>query len=546
MSEPRRPSLRRLAARCLAGLSLASLLACGGGTSETSGGRAAPRSGGTAVLGSISDVDSWNEYVSQQSFANTVLRRIFLRLAAETGDAGKGPPGFEPLLAESWSFSEDRLALSFRLAEARWSDGRPLTAEDVRFTWQAQTAPDVAWIGAPSKQHITDVEALDDRTVVFHFDQPYPYQLVDAVDGGILPAHVFSEIPFDRWRTHDWSQNRIGSGPFVLEQHRPQDEIVLVRNPTYFREGLPLLDRVVVRVVPDSANLLMQLLSRGIDYMEGIAPREAGRVEAEAGITLIRFDNPKYDFIGWNGAQGPFDDLLTRRALTLAIDREALVEDLLYGFGRVSAGPVISSSWGADPGLRPWPYDPDEALRILAGKGYRPRASDGRLARSGQLLEFRLITNAGNPLREAMLVKIQEQLGRIGIEVEVQTLEMRSLRQQVGSGDYDAYLGGWIFTGKVELKPLFGSEFAPPNGVNVVLYRSPELDGLLDELDRATGWSEMERPLHAIQRRIHDDQPYTFLYETQRLAAAGPRLHGVEIPVPFDPLARLEHYWVDQ
>ncbi len=139
------------------------LAACGGGGAMPDPAAAGtPRRGGSAVLGSITDVDSWNECLSKQAFANGILRRINLRLAQEQGDTREHPASFEPLLAESWTFSEDGKAITFRLRDATWSDGRRITASDVRFTWKAQTSPDVAWLSVASKRHVIDVEAVDD------------------------------------------------------------------------------------------------------------------------------------------------------------------------------------------------------------------------------------------------------------------------------------------------------------------------------------------------------------------------------------------------
>jgi peptide/nickel transport system substrate-binding protein len=504
-----------------------------------------PRAGGTAVIGSISDVDSWNEYLSRQTFANSVHRRIFSRLVRERGDCRDRPYAHEPELAESWTVSDDGLTLTFRLREARWSDGAPIRASDVRFTWKAQTSPEVAWSLASSKDHITDVEVVDDRTVTFHFDRVYPYQMEDANQGGIIPEHVFGAIPFERWRSFDWSTVRIASGPFVLEGHRPGEEITLARNPRFYLEGLPRLDRVVVRIVPDAGNLLTQLLSGAVDYMENIPPWEADRVDNSNGMTLVAFDVPRFDYLGWNGARPPFDDPVVRRALTLAIDRESLVDEMLYGFGRVSTGPVLSYTWGAERRIEPWPYDPDEALRLLETRGYRRRDSDGVLERAGEPLRLVLTTNAGNRLRESVQVKIQEQLGRIGVRVELQPLEMRTFVQRNLSGEFDAYLGGWSVSGRV-LKELFGSESTPPGGANVVAYSNPGVDLLLDELEGARSWREMKPTLSSIQHRLHEDQPYTFLYEMRRLAASGPRLRGVGIDHPLDPLAHLERDWIVQ
>ena len=503
-----------------------------------------PSRGGTAVLGSISDVDSWNEYTSRQDFAGKLHRRIFLRLARARGDSQDGPGSYEPLLAESWSSANDGLALTFRLRPARWSDGKPVVAADVRFTWVAQTASDVAWVGVTAKDHIADVEVLDEKTVTFHFDSVYPHQLADAVEGGILPEHVYGKVPFENWRTHDWSKHSIGSGPFLLDRHQPGYEISLRRNPHYFEEGLPYLDRVVIRIVPDAGNLVTQLQSGEIDYVEGLTPRDASRLSSDGDVSLVSFDYPKYDYIGWNGSQPPFDDMLLRKALTLAIDRDALVEELLYGYGRVSKGPLLSFWWSADRDLEPWPYDPDQARRMLADLGYDTRSDDGTTIDRGKRLEFELITNTGNRLREAMTVKIQEQLSRVGVVVHVRSLAMRTLVGRCRSGDYSAYLGGWTLLGKPDLKPIFGSDFTPPRGANVVHYDSPEIDDLLARLEQASDWQAMKQLFVKIQERIHQDQPYTFLYETKRVAAMGPRLVGMQIDIPSDPLARLERCWV--
>jgi peptide/nickel transport system substrate-binding protein len=509
---------------------------CPGGERPASG----SAEGGTIVMGSISDVDSWNEYLSGHAFTNTVLRRIFLRLAQEQGDGDRHPPSFAPLLAESWSFSDDGLSLTFRLRDAQWSDGRPVTADDVRFTWEAQVSREVPWVGAGAKSRITDVEIVDERTVTYHFDGRYPFQLADAVDGGIVPRHVFGQVPFADWATHDWSSLSVGSGPFVLERYVPDQEFVLRRNPRYFDADLPLAERVVVRVVPDIANLLTQLRSGEIDYVERITPRDASRLSDDPDLTVIGFEYPSYDFVGWNGSRTPFDDPDVRRAMTLAIDRQGLVEDLLYGHGRVSAGPVLSHWWAADPTLAPWPYAPDEARRILVQHGYATLNADGSRS-SGPTLELELMTNSGNRLRENVLVKIQEQLGRIGVLAQPRVLDLGALRSRAVAGDYDGYVGAWTY-GIQDLASIFGSAAHPPDGFNVVFYSSAEVDRLFDRLAEATDWEAMKTDLSAIQRRIHADQPYTFLYETPRLALIGPRLDGVEIDVPADPLARLERY----
>jgi len=507
--------------------------ACGHGEPQAKASAAAQR-GGTLVVGAITDADAWNEYVSQQTTAINLLRRIYLRLAQEQGDTKDHPPSFAPLLASSWSFSPDGLTLTMKLGSHAWSDGAPVTARDVRYTWTAQTSLDVAWTGVSSKERIKDVHVVDDTTVAFVFDRAYPEMLADAIEGGIVPEHVFGKVPFKEWRTYDWSTVRIGSGPFLLSSWTPGEEIALARNPGYADGKLPYVDAVVVRIVPDIGNLETQLLAKTVDLIDGVPAADAKRLAASPGVTLVPYDNPMFDYIGWNGTKPPFDDPAVRRALTLAIDRQAIVDDLLFGYGRVSAGPLLSSWWPADATLSPWPYDPQEAIRILAAKGYGP----------GHPLEVELMSNAGNRTREAVAVKIQEQLAKVGVQVTPRILEMRALREASAAGKYDAYLGGWRFSGKLDLKGIFGSASRPPGGNNVVAYASRETDRLIEALGTAPDWRTAKAAYAGVARQLHDDQPYTFLYEAKRLVAVGPRARDVVVDVPADPLARLERIWI--
>jgi peptide/nickel transport system substrate-binding protein len=508
----------------------------GGGTNSAASGTPGTTSkrGGTLVVGSTVDADAWNEYLSQQTFAINLLHRIYARLAQEQGDASLHPPSFAPLLASSWSFSPDGLTLTFKLRDATWSDGTPLTAADVRFTWTAQTSAAVSWTGAPNKERIQDVQVVDPHTVAFRFDRAYPEMLADAVEGGILPEHVFGKVPFAEWRTHDWSPSVVGSGPFVLERWRPGEEIVLTRNPRYVRPDAPLLDKVVVRIVPDVGNLETQLAAGTIDYVEGVPSQDASRLAGTKGVVLVVFENPMFDYVGWNGAKKPFDDPEIRRALTLGIDRKAIVDDLLYGYGRVSVGPLLSSWWAADPSLTAWPYDPDQARRILAAKGYDAKHP----------LAFELTTNAENRVRKEVTLKIQEQLSRIGVKVAPRSFEMKAFRERNVAGNYDAYVAGWRFNGKLDVASIFGSKAVPPAGSNVVAYRSAEADRLIDAIGAAPDWRAAKDAYAQFARRIHEDQPYTFLYEGKRIAALGPRVRDLTIDVPSDTLARIESCWL--
>ncbi len=523
---------------------LALLTGCGGQEESPDPVRTRePVHGGTAVIGVISDVDSWNEYLANQTSSLKVLRRIYLPLALETLGKDGNMPVLNPRIAESWTTSPDGRSVTFHLRQMNWSDGTPLTAEDVRFTWLAQVSKEVAWSNADAKSAILNVRVQDERTVTFELDKTYPEMMVDIISGGILPRHIYEKIPFGEWQTYDWSRIRVGCGPYLLEGYRPGEEISLTRNPSFYRRDLPHLDRIVYRIVPDMGNLILQLQAGTVDLVDGISPWQAESLISARSVDVREVPSLGYDYIGWNTTRPPLNDQEVRKALTLAVDREGIVEELLYGHGRVSLGPVPRNYRIPVTGDA-WPYDPDQARAILAAEGFVLK--DGVQHRNGGPFEIEITTNAGNALRNMVMVRVQEQLGRIGVKVQLlPPMQMSAFVSKNMSGDFDAYVGGWAFDGKVELRGLFASSSLPPDGFNVVRYRSREFDAALEALEAAAAFPEMAGALQRIHDRIHTDQPYTFLFESSRLAASSTRLHGLPLNVPGDALADLEQAWID-
>ncbi len=518
----------------------------GGGSGDAPAPDAAgePRRGGTAIVGTGFDLDAWNEYLARRDTTVRWLRRMYLPLARETSPGKPGDAAYEPALAGSWSFSADRTELTFVLREATWSDGEPIEADDVVYTWRAQTDPASPWVGAGSKSRIVAVEAdpADPRRVTFRFDGPYPYQFADAVEGAILPRHRFEPIPVADWTTHDWSQERVGSGPFLLDAYTPGNEIVFVRNPAYWRDGFPRLDRVVVRIVSEPSILLTQLRTGEIDLVDKLSPRDAERLSRDDSIRVVDYPASDVDFVGWNCARPPFDDPRVRRALTLAIDREALVDELLFGHGRVATS-LVPSSWAAAATLDPLPHDPRAARALLREAGYR--TADGE---PGEPLAFTLLTNAGNALRQDVATKIQAQLAAVGVEVALSTPESRALTGDLVAGTFDGFLRGLTISGRPPLDIVFTqaaipTEENPRAGMNVMRYRSAALDAAVADAAAARDWDALKTALDRAQRQIAEDLPMTPLYETRGLAAHGPNLAGVRIDAGWDALARLEEFW---
>lgn len=516
------------------GLAGAALAGCGGARPDAG---AAGGPGGTVTIGTTVDLAGVNELLSGGvRFTNEVLDQLFLSLLREQPDWAEHPPTLAPELAESWRLADDGRTLTFRLrADALWSDGEPVTAEDVRFTWQAQVSPAIAWPYAQSKGTITAVEALDPRTVRFRFRAGYPFQVIDANDGHLLPAHAWRALPFEQWRRAEpWFRERlVVDGPFRLAAWRPGSELVLERNPQAPHAPRaprpePGFERVVFRVVPDPAALVERLLAGEIDFYDGLSPLDAERVQASPRLRVVAGASRQFDYIGWNTRRAPFDDPEVRRALTLAIDRQALVDTLWRGFARVAAGPVPAGVWARDPALAPWPYDPDQARALLARRGFADHDGDGVLDRDGRPLRFELTTNVGNRLRSDAAVLIRDQLRRVGVDVEPRALELQALIERNRTGDFDATISGWAIDTTLDLRPYFHSaEIA--DGQNFVAYRNAELDRALDGARGEPDLASARPLLVRVQRILHQEQPYTFLWEPRRLVAVARDLEGVEV-----------------
>ncbi len=484
----------------------------------------------TVIIGVQSDIQSWNPFLAEDSNSEEILALIYPSLAVEQVDYQQHPPSFAPSLAESWEFSEDGLSLTFNLrTDAVWSDGVPVTSDDLLFSWKVQTSDELGWLWSDLTGNIEKVEALDDHTVRYTFSHRYPYQLMDVNDGPIVPAHAWQEIPFEAWEDTDWSELVLSAGPFLPRAHTPQQEIILERNPRYFVPERPRLQALVFRIVPSKSALFTQLLARGLDLVNDIPPAEAARVQSNPDLELRIFADRSYTHICWNLENDLFADSKVRRALGLAIDRGALIDVVYNGFAKPSVGPVLSSMWAFNRDLEERPFDPTAAARLLAEAGWLDSDNDGLLDRNGQTFSFEILAPAESEVRQDIALMIERDLGRIGIQVVPRLIEWGAVQAAISEGDFEAFVNRWIEPTQVDLEGIWHS--APPDTptFNFGRYSNPEVDRLLDAVAAAPDFATQKPLLDRIQEIIVADQPYTFLVENVRLVGLDSRVRGADI-----------------
>lgn len=494
-----------------------------------------PSSGGTVVLALPEDPDVLNPLLYTSAVSGLVLDLMTESLVEMGEDFA-----YHPHIARDWRYDADGLGITLTLRPWSWSDGTPLTAGDAVASVALYLDPEVASPRAGGRiANILSVEAPDDSTLHYRF-RAHRSDLLPTLGHHLLPSHLTRGLKPAEVRSWPLNEAPLASGPFVLERWDHNDRIVLRRN-RYYRGPQPLIERVVLRIIPDGTARTVELETGGIDVLDDVPPHQVPRLAASPDLVLEHEVGRLTGQITWNLERDLFDDVRVRRALSLAIDREYLVETLLAGYGRAAAGPLPPAVWAYDAALIPDPHDPAQARRLLDAAGWRDRDGDGVRERDGVPLRFELITRKGDPVRENAAVALRGFLADVGAEVVPRVMEFNAAIDRVQDGDFDAYLGVYSSRLVVDPSPLLGGR--PPGGLNYGHYASERADSLLAralaEEDRvlASGlWTEY-------QRVVVEEAPLAFLYHPDVLVAHSRRVQDVR-PHVLSPYNNIQEWWI--
>jgi peptide/nickel transport system substrate-binding protein len=484
-----------------------------------------------AVIGLTGDFDTLLELGTANSDALHVIEEMLFLTLCELDET----LSLQPRLAESWHFSAGGDAVTFALrGNVLWSDGKPVTAEDVLFTYQLAIDPKVGYTGRDRFAQVDTVLVRDPHTIKFKFKKAYPDALLD-LQIPILPKHILANVPPEQLRQCAFNRQPIGNGPFVLTEWRANDRLVFEANARYFG-GRPKLDHVVFRIVPDETVLLSSLLTGEIDLLPYVAPNKLSEIDhkpanGKPDLQLLRYPDRGYSFLAFNLKRSVFQDRRVRQAIARAIQRQHLVDVLLNGQGRLIAGPIPPYFWASDESLPTDVYDAEEAEDLLNLAGWVDRNNDGWREQGNRPLEFTMKTNADNKLRSDALVMIQADLAKIGVKAKPELLEFGKLVEDVlQRRDFDTVLLSWKTGYSLNPSQVWHSE-AIENGYNLGAYRNLRVDSLLAAA-RQEGDRAKAKPLWcAFQQLVAEDCPYVFLYNQDNTAAVRRRLQNVKMDV---------------
>ncbi len=493
---------------------------------------AAPKEKGDWLILRLPDeMPHLNPVTSTDAYSDLVLSWVFDPLL----DRDPQTLEMKPNLAESYEASEDHLTYVFHLRrDAKFSDGTPLTAQDVKFTFDRILDPAV---DAPHLrsyfEDITAVEAQDDYTVKFSCAKTYYRHAIMIGGVYIIPRHIYGQGDFNN---HPNNRQPVGSGPYVLEKWETGREVVLKRNTNYWGDpnGRPWFDRIVYKVLTDD-NAAFQMLARGdLDSMN-LTPedwtRRANTDKFKERFNRFVTDRPAYNYLGWNLRKPQFQDKNVRRALAMLMDRDTIRDEIFKGLATNIIGGFMPGTPEYNTSIAPVPFDPAGAAALLEAAGWKDSNGDALRDRDGVKFSFEVLTGNQNPIAEKILTLYKEELARAGVELVIRPLEWASMLDRVDKREFDAILMGWQMPPDPDPHQVWHSSQVD-KGSNYIGFANAEADRMIDDARVAFDRNERIRLYHRFQEILADEQPYLFLLAPKALVAADKRIQGIHV-YPF-------------
>lgn len=510
------------------------------------------KQGGRVITGESADARTLNPILVSDVPSEVVSSRIYAGLTYADAQNGE----IKPDLARSFNLSADGKTLSFELRDGlKFSDGSPLTGDDFKFTIMATLRSKKTnhrnyfeqIVGAQDfidgkANDLTGVK-IDGNTITVSLVNSFCPALMQIGTTAIIPQSVFGKY----LDTNDSGKNlddapenkapTVASGPFAFKEWVPNDHITLVRNDNYWQKAN--IDEWVHKVYPTQDALTAALEVGEVDITQFDA-KDLQNVQANASIQVTRFVQPGYTYIGWNQMRGGkefFQEKAVRQALAYGLNLDGVIQKALLGEGVRVLADTVPSSWAYDPaGLNEYRYDPAKAEKLLEDAGYT-RDADGIYAKDGKRLEFSLVTNSVNSLRETLVEAAAEQYKQIGVRVEAKTEPFNTLVDRVNNSkdptygdqnarDVDAFVLGWTQTADPDKFQTWHSSRTHPSESNFILFKNSDLDKAIEDSRGHCAPAERKAAIKAADQILNEEQPYNFGIAQNYLVGVNKRVHG--------------------
>jgi peptide/nickel transport system substrate-binding protein len=418
----------------------------------------------------------------------------------------------EPSLAESWKVSADGKEYRFTLrANAKFSDGKPVTAKDVAFSLKRAAGETSQWgrFFRPIKAY----EVVDDRTIVMKLDEPFTPMLNNLAlfSASILPAELVEQ------QGAKFFEAPVGAGPFVLDQWNRGAKQVFSRNKNYWKTGKPSIDNAELQIIGEDNSRVLKLKAGELDAIVGIPPNQVASLKEDANIKVGVAPVFRAELVQLNTTKKPFDDERVRRALNYAVDKDAIVKGILRGNGTVATSSLPVMAYHNET-LKPYAHDAAKAKELLKEAGYA----------SG--LKTTMLVSSGSVTHRQVASAIQANLRDVGINVELQTIESSSMFSTTKSGNYEMSLS-YTTSDTIDPDQLVGFTAVNPERANAfhTQWKDPRVNELYEQERRTLDGEPRGKMFQEIEARVHEGAPFIFLYNQAETYASRKNVDGFQV-----------------
>lgn len=419
--------------------------------------------------------------------------------------------------AEKWSISDDGLTYTFNLRKGlKWHDGQPLTADDVKFTFDKIQDKNVNAAFRNNLGPFTGAKVVDPQTVQLTLSEPYaPFLVMLDYNIMLMPKHVLQNADLNK--PTDYIQNPVASGPYKWKEFVSGDHVTLVANPDYW-DGAPKIGTVVYKILPDVNTQVAQLRTGEIDIVM-IEPSQVDALANQSNVVINTAAQTNYYYLGVNNSNPILSDATVRQALAYALDRDTIVKTVMRSKASIANGPISPPmDWAYPKDQKPFPYDTAKALDLLKQAGWTQQG--GKLTKNGQPMSFKILLDVGNPTRQAFALAAQQAYQKLGADVTIDSQEFNKWYDMINASQYDLGVFWWI------TPPDPAALYGGYSDDNSDKYKNDQVDQLFAQGRRTIKPEERAPIYHNLQQKLYSDQVDVFMLYPQEFRAFSKRLQG--------------------
>lgn len=422
-----------------------------------------------------------------------------------------------PELASSYSFINPSKLLIKLKKDVLWHDGKKFTSKDVLFTYNTIKSPKVFTPLKTNFQLIESLKAIDLYTIEIIYKKPY-FKALDIWTLSILPSHILENEK--DIMTSSFNKSPIGTGPYKIKDFKINSDIILYANDDYF-QGRAKIDKIKYKYVPDQSTEFLFQKQHKLD-VSSLQPLQIDRQvddKFKSFYKIIERPSFSYDYLGFNLRNKKFQDIRVRKALSLAIDRQELIDMLFFGHGVICHGPFLPNTFAYNEKVKNPKKSILKAKELLKEAGYD----------ENNPFTFEVVTNTGNDIRKQAAEILQYQLQKVGVNMKIRVMEWQAyLNTVISPRKFEAILLGWGLALVPDAKPLWHSKEDKKGGFNIVGYKNIEVDSLIEKAEITVNRNELSGYYKKIYEKIANDVPYLFLYIPNSISTVNKSIKNIE------------------